>query len=64
MLMCKHRRKSQAMFKPFSDISFARHSDIFRERKKGLLSLKSPHRELTIKFVLYCIVINCIPFCF
>ena len=39
MLMCKHRRKSQAIFKPFSDISFARHSDIFRERKKGCITL-------------------------
>ena len=32
--MCKNRRKSQAMLKPFSDISFTRHSDTPRKEKK------------------------------
>ena len=39
MLMCKlrkHKRKSQAMLKAFSDISFTRHSGILRERKKKM----------------------------
>ena len=30
----EHRRKSHAMLKPFSDISFMLHSDTVRERKK------------------------------
>ena len=33
MLMCKNRRKSQPMLKPFSDISFTRHSDTPRNEK-------------------------------
>ena len=41
MLMCKlkkHKRKSQAMLKAFSDISFTRHSGILRERKKKCIT--------------------------
>ena len=37
-LMCKHRHKSHAMLKPFSDISFTHHSDTVRERNKKLHS--------------------------
>ena len=45
MLMCKHRRKSQAMLKPFSDISFTRHSETPRKQKNCITPCAIMHHN-------------------